>query len=90
MIQRVQCIVCSTQRMRTDVACQTCDSVEYTAVKPGPRDVEAIEVAVRSEAECMDHALQAGAIITRGHPNALRLADACRALALARVGILVR
>lgn len=89
LIQRVACLHCGTHRMKPGIAC-ICGECQYRPVAPGPCDLQAIEADVVQHAVLLDHAFQSGAVLSHTHPNAVRLAEACRALSLARAGILVR
>jgi hypothetical protein len=88
---RVACVRCDAHRDRTLAPdCMVCGAAAFRVVPPNEHDVDAITREVLAAAELVDVVIHDAAHvgIDPQHPAAIRLAAACRNLALARAGCL--
>ena len=69
--------------------CRVCGFVGFIVVQPSPSDLLAIYGQIVAAAEAIDLALHSSGGVTKQHPAAPPLREACRRLALARAGCLV-
>jgi hypothetical protein len=90
MKHRVACVTCGTHvDLNAGDRC-SCGSSAFKTVTPTAGDIAAVEQDILEAAMAMDRALLAGAVVTRSHNAARRLAAACRELALTRAGVVCR
>ncbi len=89
MRQRVACRRCGCHRDLTIAPrCLVCGAESFDPVAPSAGDLDAIQIEVIESAEAIDFALHDGASVSPSSYLASRLRTACRALALARAGVL--